>query len=230
MTKPILEVRNLNVELGGGKIINNLSFNVEPRETLIILGPNGAGKTTLLRALLGVIPYQGEIIWRTNKISYLPPQELLLRRDLPPLSVEDFFKTKFLTDTQIQHALQMVELPNSVLSKQFSTLSTGQMQRLAIAWSLASNPSVLLFDEPTSGIDVGGKKTIYSLLHSFWKSHNLTVLLVTHDLNIVWEHGNHVLCLNKKGLCYGSPRQVLTPQELERLYGTGIKFYQHHHD
>ena len=230
MAKPILEVKNLSVKLGEEEIISNLSFNVKPRETLIILGPNGAGKTTLLRALLGVIPYQGEVIWHTEKISYLPPQELLLRHDLPPLSVEDFFKIKQLAAGQIKNALATVGLPLTILKQQFSTLSTGQMQRLVIGWSLAKNPSVLLFDEPTSGIDVEGKKTIYSLLHDFWRKHNLTILLVTHDLNIVWEHGNHVLCLNKKGLCYGAPHRVLSPQKLEELYGTGIKFYQHSHD
>jgi zinc transport system ATP-binding protein len=88
---------------------------------------------------------------------------------------------------------------------------------------------VLLFDEPTSGIDVGGQETIYSLLHRFWKERNLTILLVTHDMNVVWEHAETVLCINKAKLCYGKPRTVLTPEELEKLYGSGIKYYEHTH-
>ena len=58
---------------------------------------------------------------------------------------------------------------------------------------------------------------------------NLTILLVTHDLNIVWEHAETVLCMNKEKLCYGNPRKVLTPEELERIYGAGIKYYEHAH-
>ena len=100
---------------------------------------------------------------------------------------------------------------------------------MIIAWALVSEPSVLLFDEPTAGIDIGGQETIYSLLHKFWREGNLTMLLVTHNLDIVWEHANNVLCLNKKMLCYGKPREVLTPESLEELYGMEIKFYEHTH-
>jgi zinc transport system ATP-binding protein len=90
-------------------------------------------------------------------------------------------------------------------------------------------PQVLLFDEPTSGIDIGGQETIYSLLHRFWQDRNLTILLVTHDLNVVWEHANNVLCLNKDYVCYGKPKEVITPKMLEELYGTGVRFYKHEH-
>lgn len=230
MRKEILKVRNLNVELGGEEIIKDLSFEVKEREVLIILGPNGAGKTTLLRALLGLLPYRGEISWNTRNISYLPPQELVQRKDLLPLSVEEFFKFKRVSSTQILEILKSVGLDLSLLKKRFDTLSTGQFQRMIIAWALVDEPSVLLFDEPTAGIDVGGQETIYSLLHKFWKERNLTILLVTHNLNVVWEHANKVLCLNKKMLCYGKPKHVLTPKRLEKLYGTGIKFYEHKHD
>ena len=96
--------------------------------------------------------------------------------------------------------------------------------------ALVDDPSVLLFDEPTSGIDVGGEETIYSLLHKFWKEKGLTILLVTHDLNIVWEHANKVLCLNKKKLCLGTPNEVLSPENLKKLYQSNIKFYKHEHE
>jgi zinc transport system ATP-binding protein len=100
---------------------------------------------------------------------------------------------------------------------------------MIIGWALVDNPSVLLFDEPTSGVDIGGQETIYSLLHRFWKERNLTILLVTHDLNVVWEHAENVLCMNKKKLCYGKPKEVLTPVELEKIYSVGIKYYEHAH-
>ena len=229
MSKGILEVKNLNVELGGQEVIKDLSFEVKKGEVLIILGPNGAGKTTLLRTLLGIIPYRGKISWSTKNISYLPPQELFQRKDIPPLTIEEFFKFKKVSSKKILEILKAVGLDSLIFKRSYGTLSTGQFQRMIIAWALVDEPSVLLFDEPTSGIDIGGQETIYSLLHKFWQERNLTILLVTHDLNIVWEHADNVLCLNKKKLCYGGPKDVLTPDGLEKLYGTGIKFYKHTH-
>ncbi len=229
MPRDILKVKNLNVTLDEEEIIKDLSFEVKEGEVLIILGPNGAGKTTLLRTLVGLLPYKGEIHWATRNVSYLPPQELFQRKFLPPLSIEEFFKFKRVSSAQILKILDSVGLDSAVLKKRFGTLSTGQFQRMIIAWALIDEPSVLLFDEPTAGIDIGGQETIYSLLHKFWSEGNLTILLVTHDLNIVWEHANNVLCLNKKRLCYGKPRETLTPESLEELYGMEIKFYEHTH-
>ncbi len=229
MPRLVLQVKNLSVTRNGDEILKDLTFEVREGEVLVILGPNGAGKTTLLRALLGLLPYQGEISWSTKDISYLPPQELLQRRDIP-LSIEEFFKIKQVSSETILKMFKSVGLDSSLLERRFGALSTGQFQRMIIAWALVDDPAVLLFDEPTSGIDVGGQETLYSLLHKFWKDRNLTILLVTHDLNIVWEHANTVLCLNKKKLCSGTPKEVLTPEHLEELYGTGIKLYTHNHE
>jgi len=225
----ILKVKNLNVVLDGDEIIKDLAFEVKERETLIILGPNGAGKSTLLRTLLGLVPFSGEVIWNTKSISYLPPQELFQRKGLSPLSIEEFFKFKNVSHQKILDIILAVGLDSSLLKRRFGAVSTGQFQRMLIALTLVDEPRVFLFDEPTSGIDVGGQETIYSLLHKFWLERNLTILLVTHDLNIVWEHGDNVLCMNKKTLCYGKPRDVITPEGLEEIYGTGIKFYKHQH-
>ncbi len=229
MSEVVLRVKNLRVVLEGLEIIKDLSFEVKERETLIILGPNGAGKSTLLRTLLGLLPYSGEIVWNAESISYLPPQELLQRKGLPPLSIEDFFKFKNVSREKISTVLSAVGLDSSLLKRRFGAVSTGQFQRMLIAWAMVDEPKVLLFDEPTSGIDVGGQETIYSLLHKFWKERNLTILLVTHDLNVVWEHGDNVLCMNKKTLCYGKPKEVITPEGLKEIYGTGVKFYEHQH-
>ncbi|MBD3311997.1 ATP-binding cassette domain-containing protein [archaeon] len=226
MTKA-LKVKDLNVVLGGEEIIKDLSFSVEDGEVLVVMGPNGAGKTTLLKALLGLVPSKGKVEWGSKNISYLPPQEFLERRHLPPLSIKDFFELKGASSNKTTEMLELVGLKSSIISKNFNTLSTGQFQRMIIAWALVNEPSILLFDEPTAGIDVGGEETIYSLLRKFWEDKKMTILLVTHDLSIIWEHANNVLCINKKKICYGKPRKVLTPKNLEELYGTGIKFYKH---
>ncbi len=225
----ILEVNNLNVEFDGNEVLRDLNFDVDEGEVLVILGPNGAGKTTLLRALLGLIPYRGSISWKTDDINYLSPAEFYERKNVSPLSIEEFFKLKKVNHEEIVEILEKVGLDESILEKRFEVLSSGEFQRMSIAWALVDDPSVLLFDEPTTGIDIGGQKTIYSLLHKFWKRRNLTVLLVTHDLSVVWEHASNVLCLNKRKLCYGAPERVLEPERLEEMYGTGVKYYKHDH-
>jgi zinc transport system ATP-binding protein len=229
LTKTVLKVKNLTVKLNGENLIKNLTFEVKEGEVLVILGPNAAGKTTLLRTLLGLIPYKGEIHWNEKDISYLPPQELFQRKDLPPLSIEEFFKFKGVSKEKIVKSLKDVGLNPRLLKRRFGALSTGQFQRMTIAWALVDEPSVLLFDEPTSGIDIGGQENIYSILHKIWEKRKLTILLVTHDLNVVWEHASNVLCLNKKKLCYGIPEKVVNKKNLEKLYGTGVKLYKHKH-
>ncbi|MCK5122074.1 MAG: metal ABC transporter ATP-binding protein [Methylococcales bacterium] len=225
----VLTVSNLQIAYEGNPIINDLSFTVEKRDILIILGPNGAGKTTLLRALQNLLPYQGSVSWNAQKINYLPPQEFLQRQNLPPLNIEEFYAFKTSDSNTIKSMIADVGLDESLLNHQFSELSTGQFQRMLIGWALLDNPDVLILDEPTSGIDIGGEETIYSLLHKFWQNQNLTILLVTHDLNIVWEYATQVICLNKQQMCMGKPDEVLTPEQLKTLYGTGIKFYKHQH-
>ena len=228
----ILQVKNLNVKLDSDKIIENLSFKVRKGEIFTILGPNGAGKTTLFRTLLGLIPYKGEIIWSQKdlKIGYLPERLSRAKFRELPISVREFFKFKENSDEKISEMLKSVGLEDpKILEKDPGDLSSGQFQRLLIGWGLIGNPQVLLFDEPTTGIDIGGEETIYSLLYKFWKEKNLTILLITHDLNIVYKYSTCVLCLNKKAVCSGVPREILTPEVLEKLYGTEIRFYKHTH-
>jgi ABC-type Mn2+/Zn2+ transport system ATPase subunit len=226
-SKKVLQVRDLTVELGKQKIIEDLSFDIKKGETLVVLGPNGAGKTTLLRALLGIIPYEGEVTWSVKNISYLPPGELVQRKEIIPLTVADFYLLKEVKKAKALESLKSVGLTTDLYQKRIAHLSTGQFQRLSIAWALVDDPDMLLFDEPTSGIDIGGAETIYSLLHDFWKKQKLTILLVTHDLSVVWEHADNVLCLNKKGLCYGVPSKALSTEKLKELYGVGVKYYKH---
>jgi zinc transport system ATP-binding protein len=225
----ILEVKDLSVTLGGEKIINNLSFKVISGEILTLLGPNGSGKSILLKALLELMSYEGKIIWKQPaKISYLPQGFNQLRLKDFPMTVIDFFALKpaRIKQQDITASLQLVGLDQKILNKSASNLSGGEFQRMMIAWSLVSNPQVLLFDEPTSGIDISGEETIYSLLRDIQQKKELTILLVTHDLNIVYKYSTHVLCLGRKGYtCFGSPKETLNTDRLHQLYGKEIKFY-----
>jgi len=223
----ILKVKNLNVELDGKDIIKDLSFEVKKGDVLTILGPNGAGKTVLLKTLLGILPYQGEISWKQGvKIGYVP-QRLPFIKDIP-LNVKEFFQLKEISEEEIKNVLNSVGFKKNIVDRKMGELSSGQFQRILVAWALVKNPDVLLFDEPTAGIDISGEKTIYALLAELKKERNLTILLVTHDLSVVYKFSNFVICLNKCPICQGVPKEVLTPQILQNLYGEEVKFYVHH--
>jgi len=230
----ILKVENLNVESEGERILENLSFEVKEGEVLTILGPNGAGKTVLLKTLLGILPYKGKIEWtppthhpKDIKIGYVP-QRLPFIKDIP-MSVGEFFKLKVSSEKEVKEILNSIGLKEGILAKKIGDLSSGQFQRILVGWALVGNPQVLLFDEPTTGIDISGQESIYELLEKLRKERNLTILLVTHDLSIVYKLATDCLCLNKKVLCYSTPKE-LTSERLSQLYGGKIKFYQHSHE
>ena len=227
----ILEVKNLHVNFGEDIIHNNLSFSVERGEMLTILGPNGAGKSVLLKALLGILPYKGDITWHGSpRIEYLPQNLTNLAIKNLPITVEDFFKLKDIhySISEIAKFLKLVGLDVDILKKLATTLSGGQFQRMLIAWVLITNPDVLFLDEPTAGIDIGGGESIYSLIDSIRVKSGLTVVLVTHDIHIVYAHSDNVLCLSRKNhTCFGKPKTILNPKTLEKIFGMKIGFYQH---
>ena len=224
----ILEVKNLTVRLNGEDVLVDLSFNVYDGEVLAILGPNGAGKTTLLKALLGIVPYEGVVKWREEvRIGYVP-QRLPFIKDVP-LSVKEFFQLKNASENEGEKILKSIGLGKEILKKKIGDLSSGQFQRILIGWALALDPDVLLFDEPLAGIDVGGQESIYNFLERLKETRNLTILFVTHELSVVYRLADRVLCLNKRMLCSGAPKEMLTPEALSNLYANLVKFYQHKH-
>lgn len=227
--KNILEVKNLEVRIDGNLILSNLNFEVRHGETLAVIGPNGAGKSVLFRSLLGLVPItKGVINWQKNiRIGYVP-QKLAIEKSLP-LNVEEFLNFKK-DDKKIKEALELTGLRDRrVLTKKIGTLSGGELQRVLIAWAIVDNPDVILFDEPLTGIDIGGEETIYSLLHKLNDAKDTTVVLISHDLGIVYKYADSVLCLNKKQICLGKPSQVINRESTKKLYGEMVSFHDHKH-
>ena len=227
----ILKVKNLTVKLDNEKVINNLSFDVKQGQFLTIVGPNGSGKTVLLKSLLGLIhEYEGKINWNKKaKTGYLPQSLTQLKVKDLPLTVKEFLSLKNVSNNKIAELLDLVGLNKSILKKLIGNLSGGQFQRMLMVWALANEPNVLLFDEPMTGIDMGGEKTIYDLLYNIWKEKKVTIILITHDLNIVYKYSTDVLCVSKNNVCHSSPEEVLLPEMLEEIYDMPIKFYKHNH-
>ena len=244
----ILQVRDLNVKFVNLPILQNLSFDVDKGDILAVIGPNGAGKTVLFRALLELVPYQGKIKWQENiKVGYVP-QKISVDKDLP-LNTFEFLKFKKVPLEEIMEALDAVGLinpsahnnehsPNKqnyhphhhLLNTKLGELSGGELQRVLIAYAIIDRPDILLFDEPTAGIDIGGEETIYSLLKKLRQKENLTIILISHDLNIIYQYADNILCINKEKLCYGPTHKTLTEAAIKKLYGPQVGFYKHGHN
>ena len=225
----ILQVYDLTVDISNQPILSSLNFRVRQGVTLAIVGPNGAGKTTLFRALLNLIPHSGRIEWNGKvKIGYVP--QVLSVRDIP-ISVKEFLALKNESESDMKTALTSVGLNfDGILEKSLATLSGGQTRRVLIAWAIVDKPDVLLFDEPTSGVDLDSEEAIYGMLRKLTAKNKITLLLITHDLHIVREYSDYALALNKCLVFFGESRKVMKPETQKLIYGEHIcKEYGENH-
>jgi zinc transport system ATP-binding protein len=227
-----LEVEGLSVRLGAVEVLRDLSFSLPRASCLAIIGPNGSGKTVLLRALIGALPHTGRIAWAAGTVFGYVPQKLDIERDLP-LNGWDFLRARAAlagsSDALQSEALQSVGLAEASLATPIGSMSGGQFQRLLIAFALLGRPNVLLLDEPAAGIDTPGQAQLDEVIQRLQASRAMTVLLVSHDLSVVYQYADHVLCLGSHGACFGPPRSVLTPEMLYEVYGQPMRFHVHDH-
>ena len=227
-----LEVKDLGVRLGGTEILREVTFSLPRASCLAVIGPNGAGKTVLLRALIGALPHTGTIAWAADTVLGYVPQKLDIERDLP-LNGRDFLRARAALaggsrELQLE-ALRSVGLAEETLSTPIGNMSGGQFQRLLIAFALLGRPNVLLLDEPAAGIDAPGQEQLNEVLRTLQDSRAMTVLLVSHDLSVVYSHADYVLCLGRRGACFGPPRAALTAERLYEVYGQPLGFHVHDH-
>ncbi len=223
----------VTVALGGVPILDGVTATVPRGGCTAIVGPNGSGKTTLLLALLGQLRYSGTIhiapgpSGASPRIGYVP-QRLAFDRGLP-LTVMDFmvmgrqrlplwFGSRSGHKTQARELLAAVRA-EGIASRQVGTLSGGEMQRLLLALALQQEPELLILDEPAAGVDFQGEQIFCELLDTLRCQHAFTQLIVSHDLATVTHHSTYVICLNRKVMAAGLPRQVLTNETLTATFG-----------
>ncbi|MEK7608070.1 MAG: metal ABC transporter ATP-binding protein [Patescibacteria group bacterium] len=230
---PLLEVENLNVHLGTNHILRDVNFSISRGESLAIIGPNGAGKTILLKVLLELVPYSGKALWEKGiKVGYVP-QKIEADRQIP-LTVWNLLDAKAKTigseRKEVRDVAKSVGIAEHTLRTELRHISGGQFQRVLIAFALLGKPDIILFDEPTASIDEQGEEQVYEVIHRLQDELNIAVIVVSHDLSFVYRHATSVLCLNKHGLCFGRPDQVLTPEKLTELYSAPFGYYHHIHE
>ena len=243
-SQTILKVENLSVKFEEERVLDNVSFEIKKGTIFAVVGPNGAGKTTLFRALFSFIPYEGKIEWQAGIKKGYVPQRLTVDSYFP-ISVLEFLNLKLKKEDKtrlpagreaIFDVLKNVgfsedehHLEKHLLDKKLGSLSGGEFQKILIAFALLDKPDVLLFDEPTSGVDIGSEETIYHTLTDLRKKTGLTVIFISHDIQMVYRYVDNVLCLNKEAVCLGGPSQALSAEILEKLYGKEAGVFSHEH-
>jgi zinc transport system ATP-binding protein len=225
-----LEVDRLTVQFGTTRVLHDLTFTIPAGAGVAVIGPNGAGKTVLFRALVGAIPHEGTVRWAPGtRLGYVP-QKLDLERDLP-VTGRDLLRARGrLAGVRGEEALATlgrVSLAPRVLDTPIGMLSGGQFQRLLMAFALVGNPTVLLLDEPTAGVDEPGQEQLTQAVRRLQEREGVTVLMISHDLSVVYRYATAVLCLSHVRMCFGPPRTVLTPDTLADLYGSPVGLHIH---
>jgi len=215
----VLKVSNLSVKLQNQTILDNVNFKLKKGSSLAIVGPNAAGKTMLFRTLLNLVPHTGKVEWAPRvKIGYVPQN---ITVDDIPISVKDFLSFK--NEADAEASLSPVRLgKKNVGNKTLGILSGGQLRRVLIAWALADNPNVLLFDEPTTGVDHDSEEPIFATLQELKDKHNITILLITHDVHIVREYSDYLLALNRCVTFFGESKEIMNPDVQKIIYGETV--------
>jgi len=230
----IVSVQNLSVRRNGREIISNIHADIAAGEIAAVIGPNGAGKSTLIQAILGLLPYSGtvRILGRNPReslrdIGYVPQRFSFDNKNFP-LTVLEFLRLSAHPGADIPLALREVEMEHNQHRK-LGELSGGQLQRVLIAQAIVNQPKLLVLDEPTSGIDLEGEKDFYEIIRHQNQDHGVTVLMVSHEVNMVYAYATQVICLNKNLFCFGRPKDAITKEVLEKLYGSDVSMTEHHH-
>ena len=238
----MIELRDVDVDLGGAPILRGVSFAVAAGEWVGLIGPNGAGKTTALRALSGLVPYDGSITIDGADARQLGRRELARRiafvpqlPERPPeLTVAEYVllgRTPHLGYLAAEgaqdraltaRALDRLELARFA-ARALGSLSGGELQRAVLARALAQEAPILLLDEPTSALDLGRQQQALELVHSL-RDDGLTIVSAMHDLTLAGQYSDRLVLLDAgRVVDEGPAEQVLSETNIARFYGASVR-------
>jgi zinc transport system ATP-binding protein len=248
MRKPsVVKLEDVWVSYHETLALKGVDMEIEDGEFLGLIGPNGSGKTTLIRVILGLVkPDRGKVEVfgvppgslgaKHHPIGYVPQRS---QGDWSfPVSVIDvvmmgrygrigLFKRPSAADRDVaMQALEDVQMQD-LARRQLAELSGGQQQRVLIARALATEPKLLLLDEPAAGVDAYGEERFYELLKGLKEQQGLTIVIVTHDIAVVSAHVEKLACLNQTLYTHASPAEVITAGTLEKVYGCEVELLAH---
>jgi zinc transport system ATP-binding protein len=245
MKKTLIELKNVSFQYDYTQVLKNISFRVEEGDFLALLGPNGSGKSTLLKLILGLLkPMNGEIelfgessntFKHRELIGYVSQKSNAFNSGFPA-TVQEVVKSGLAkkagifkrlpkdADTRVHQALADVGM-KQFAKRNIGQLSGGQQQRVFIARALVAEPKLLILDEPTVGIDHENVQAFYDMLAHLNALHNMTMILVTHDVDTVSNRISHVACLNQTIHFHGYKNDfdTISQDELDAWYGHSVR-------
>jgi zinc/manganese transport system ATP-binding protein len=239
VTTSVLSLRDAGVRFGDRVLWSGLDLELQPGEFLAVLGPNGAGKSTLLKAVLGQQPLStGELLIDgqapgrgSDRVGYVPQQKSmdaatpLRARDLVALGIDGHrWGLRRRTAEQRRRVTDALAAVGATgyADAPLGLLSGGEQQRVRIAQALATDPSLLLCDEPLLSLDLRHQRAVADMIDRRRHEHDTAVVFVTHEINPVLDLVDRVLYVAAGGHRIGPPAEVLTSETLSELYRTPV--------
>jgi len=240
---PIVKLEHVSFRYGESWILKDISLEAEQREFIGILGPNGSGKTTLINVIDGIIVPQEGKIWIDGTLSHeLKRQDwakmiAVVPQESPmvfPFTVQEIVlmgrsphlgKWRFEGETDFKIARQAMEMTDtmSLMTRSMNALSTGERQRVLIARALAQQPRIMLLDEPTAFLDIKHQVDFFDLIKGLNKNQNLTVIGVSHDINLASLYCDRIIMLRDGSIhCMGRPEEVIIESNIREVYKTNV--------
>lgn len=245
----LLEIRNVSFERNGTDVLKSVNLTILEGEYCAIIGPNGGGKTTLMRVLLGLEKLSsGEIFlfgtpqhkfraW--HRIGYVPQRSALVDASFPATVREVVAMGRYAlrgiaacerAEDRIAIDEAMEQMGVSDLSDRLiGHLSGGQRQRVMIARALASHPSLLIVDEPNTGVDVESQHRFYELLRTLNTTKKIAIVFITHDVGVIADDISKLVFVNQSLILSKSPHEMLQCDLMSRLYGNPLHVVTHGH-
>lgn len=252
MESSVVSIKNVSFSYQDRTVLEHIDLEVPEGSFLALLGPNGSGKSTLIKLLLGLLPlHSGSIeLFGKNvrkfkdwhKIGYVSQKANSFNSGFPAtvfevVSMGLFGKIgmfKFMSKSDKKRVLKAIQTVGleEYRNQNIGELSGGQQQRAFIARALVSDPSLLILDEPTVGVDASSVDDFYELLKQLNQEQGITLLLVTHDMGPVTNLVTHVACLNKRLHFHGDTHEYenMDNRDLSAFYGHPVHAMDHHHD
>ncbi len=240
MTKTLIEFKDVSLGYGQKEILSNLNFGIYQNDFIGIVGPNGAGKTTLLRAILGILkPIRGEIIISKHltlntklKFGYVPQIQTI--DEVFPLTVYEIVlmgrysqigligKSQRIDRDKVFSVLKYLDI-EPLAKKIYRELSGGLRQRVLLARALVCDPDILVLDEPTNDLDLSSEKTTMDLIRKLHIEKIITVVMVSHLLNVIINYVEKIAFINSKEFKIHDIKEALTEENLSEVYGIKVK-------
>lgn len=239
-TKNLVELKDVSFSyLPGFPVIKNVSLNIHSGDYLGVIGPNGGGKSTLIKLILGLLtPDSGTINSFYTSVGYVAQKATDIDAKFP-VTVYDVVSMglyskrglfKYLNKSDrlsISRALEQVKM-TEFKNRLIGNLSGGQQQRVFIARALATQSQLIVLDEPTSGVDESSQDEFYDLLKRLNQELGITLVLISHDTDVVTHEATEVVAINKTIVYYGTSEKFKKEEHHDKLYSKDLKFIHHH--